>query len=175
MFKNFLVVFIVISLIWVYVSACNQEESTKNLVAVENFDLDKYLGDWYEIARLPHVFEKNMEYVKATYSLNSDGTVKVQNSGMKNGKAKSIVGIAKFKGAENIGDLQVSFFRPFWGQYKIIYLSEDYSLAIVTSSTKDYLWLLARTPEIDEKLIDEFLKKAETWGFDTEKIIFVKQ
>ena len=77
MLKNFIIVFIIISLIWVYLSACNKQESTQDIPAVSNFELNKYLGDWYEIARLPHSFEKDMEYVKANYSLNPDGSVGV--------------------------------------------------------------------------------------------------
>ena len=173
--KNLIIIFLILSLIWVYMSACNSEKSTKSIPPITNFELNRYLGDWYEIARLPHIFEKDMDYVKANYSLNPDGSVKVVNSGLKKGKPKSIVGIAKFNGPENVGNLEVSFFRPFWGDYKIIYLSEDYSLAIVTSSTKNYLWLLSRTPKLDDQNINFFMDKANFWGFDTNKLIFPKQ
>jgi apolipoprotein D and lipocalin family protein len=175
MLKNSIIVFIILSLIWVYVSACNKKESTQEIPAVTNFEVKKYLGDWYEIARLPHSFEKDMEYVKANYSLNPDGTIKVINSGIKHGKQKSIHGIAKFKGDHNIGNLEVSFFRPFWGLYKIIYLNSDYETAIVTSSTKNYLWLLSRTPQITEIEKNIFIEKATKWGFDTNNLIYPKQ
>ena len=175
MLKNFIIVFIILSLIWVYLSACNKQESTQDIPAVSNFELNKYLGDWYEIARLPHSFEKDMEYVKANYSLNPDGSVKVVNSGIKHGKHKSIYGIASFKGNKNMGNLEVSFFRPFWGLYKIIYLSPDYETAIVTSGTKNYLWLLSRTPQITESDKNIFIEKASSWGFDTAKLIYPKQ
>ena len=175
MLKNLIIVFIILSLIWIYVSACNHQDSTQNIPAVKDFNLNKYLGDWYEIARLPHIFEKDMEYVKANYSLNPDGTVRVINSGIKHQKKKTIYGIAKFKDAKDVGELEVSFFRPFWGDYKIIYLDSDYSIAIVTSGTKNYLWLLSRTPDIDEINKNLFIDKVKNWGFDTNKLIYPKQ
>ena len=105
------------------------------------------MGKWYEIARLPHAFERNVTDAMAEYTLLADGTVKVVNSGLRFRKPVSVTGAART--TQVPGELEVSFFRPFYGLYKIIYLNKDYTLAIVTSSTRDYVWILARKPVID--------------------------
>jgi len=151
---------------------CTSYETTGNIPAVRNFELSGYLGKWYEIARLPHSFEKGMSRVSAEYTAESDGTVRVVNSGEKNGVRKEIRGIAKWSGEKTrTGELRVSFFRPFYGNYRIIHLSPDYTLAIVTSSEKNYLWILARKPEIPQSVLQDCLRRIKAWGFDTEKLI----
>ncbi|MBQ9789395.1 MAG: lipocalin family protein [Lentisphaeria bacterium] len=175
MFRNLIIVFVILSLIWIYISACSSKKSTEAIPAVENFRLNEYLGDWYEIARLPHYFERDMNYVKTNYSLNPDGTVRVVNRGIKDNKEKISVGIGKFSGAKDVGELEVSFFRPFWGSYKIIYLNDNYTLAIVTGDNKDYLWLLSRTPTLNSNEINFFLDKVILWGFDASKLIYPAQ
>lgn len=146
---------------------CSHMPSTSDIPPVKAFSLEKYLGTWYEIARMPHSFERELVDVKAEYSLRSDGKVKVVNSGRQNGKARSVEGVARLKNADGLGELEVSFFRPFYGDYRIIYLSEDYTLAMVTSDTRDYLWILARTPVIDQARLIECLKLADRLGFST--------
>lgn len=144
---------------------CSHSASTSDIPPVQNFSLGKYLGTWYEIARMPHDFERELTDVKAEYTLRSDGKVKVVNSGRKNGKDTRIEGVAQLKRTDGLGELKVSFFRPFYGDYRIIYLKPDYTVAMVTSGTRDYLWILAKTPEIESAQLLECLKLAEKFGF----------
>jgi apolipoprotein D and lipocalin family protein len=145
---------------------------------VTGFDLQRYLGGWYEIARLDHSFERGMSQVSANYSLNEDGSVKVVNRGYLADKNewKEAIGKAKFVGAEDIGHLKVSFFGPFYGGYVIYALDhQGYQYAFVTSYNRDYLWLLARTPQISDALKQQFVQQAEALGFDTGALIWVEQ
>lgn len=145
--------------------------STADLPAVENFDLRSYAGRWYEIARLPHSFERGMQHVTADYTLNSDGTVTVENRGVKDGVEKNVRGKARFKkGHAGRGELEVTFFGPFYGAYRILHLEPDGSAALVTSGTRDYFWILARSPAIPAETLDRFRKQAADWGFAVEKL-----
>ena len=140
--------------------------------AVENFDISRYLGKWYEIARMPNWFEDGMSRVTAYYSMLPDGRLQVVNSGMKAGKLCSIKGVVKFAGQEDSGDLQVSFFQPFYSTYRIIRLTPDYSIACVTGSSRSRAWILARTPEISKSELDTFLKFLKDNNFDVNKLIY---
>ena len=151
-------------------AGCRSAQSTEMIPAVRGFQLDRYLGTWYEIARLPHTFERGMTDVSAVYTLQDNGTVRVVNAGTKDGKFRSIRGAAHFKGESSVGELRVSFFRPFYGDYRIIALSPDYSRAIVTSSTQDYLWILARDKKLPETELKQLLDQIRQWGFDTSKL-----
>ena len=147
-------------------------ESTAHIPAVTNFDPVRYAGTWHEIARLPHRFERGMTGVRAEYTLRPDGRIDVVNRGMKDGQAKELRGIArKSEGyPPSVGELEVSFFRPFYGKYRIIALTEDCSAAMVTSDTMDYFWILARTPDLPRPVLEEFLEQAAKWGFSMEKL-----
>lgn len=148
--------------------------STKEIPPICNVDIKRYLGKWYEIARLPHSFEKGLENVTAEYSLRDDRKVDVTNSGYKNGKLKIAKGIARIKDQACTGELMVSFFLNIEARYKIIHLDkEDYQYAVVTSSTKNYLWILCRKPRMDEKLYNELISYVESQGFDIVKLIKV--
>ena len=138
---------------------------TDNIPAVEHFNLQRYMGKWYEIARLPNRFERNVADAQADYSLQADGTVKVINQGIKNHINVSVSGIAKTTGISGLGELEVSFFPPFYSLYKIIYLNSDYTLAIVTSSTMDHLWILSRKPIISRQELAQCLELLKKWGF----------
>ena len=151
-------------------TGCRSSQSTEMIPAVRGFQLERYLGTWYEIARLPHTFERGMTEVSAVYTLEKNGNVQVVNSGVKNGAHRSIQGTAHFKGETSVGELRVSFFRPFYGDYRIIALSPDYSYAIVTSSTRDYLWILAREKKLPEEKLKQLLEQIRAWGFDTTKL-----
>lgn len=142
---------------------------------VDNFELNRYLGDWYEIARLDHSFERGLEAVKAEYSLRDDGGIRVINSGRdsKSKVAQQAEGRAYFVEEPNLGHLKVSFFGPFFGSYVIFELDENYQYAFIAGNSRDYLWLLARTPEVSEELIDQFISRASQLGFDTSQLIFV--
>ena len=152
--------------------------STADIPAVGDFAPERYMGTWYEIARLPHRFERGLELVRAEYTLNPDGSIKVVNSGVRDGEARSIVGRARLKAPEAVpltGELEVSFFRPFYGDYRIIELDPEYRYAVVTGSTRDYLWILSRKPKLDKKRLDDILKRLAGWNFAVDKLEFPPQ
>lgn len=138
---------------------------------VTGFDLNRYLGSWYEIARFDHSFERGMEQTRATYTLRKDGKVDVLNSGMKNGKHSEAKGVAKLTGTPAL--LRVSFWRPFYSDYRIMLLDDDYQYALVGSGSDDYLWILSRTPEISGETKDKILAEANRRGYDTDKLIWM--
>jgi apolipoprotein D and lipocalin family protein len=147
----------------------------KNLYTpVTPFIAEKYLGTWYEIARLPNSFEKDMTHVTATYSLKENGKVKVVNKGLLNEKQKEAIGKAYLAGVPNEGFLKVSFFGPFYADYIIVDLDENYTYAMVASSL-EYLWILSREPVLDKVVLDKLLEKAKKLGFDTSKLYFTPQ
>ena len=139
---------------------------------VGSLNLSRYLGVWYEIARFDHSFERGLESAKAHYTQNADGTIKVVNSGIKNGKVKTAVG--KGKTTDTPGLLRVSFFGPFYADYRVMKIDADYRYALVGSGGADYLWLLSRTKEIPENIKIEFLAEAKRRGYDTTRLIWVK-
>jgi apolipoprotein D and lipocalin family protein len=142
--------------------------------AVSPFQLSRYLGTWYEIARMPSFFEDGLTNVTATYSLNSNGTVRVENRGLKNGSPSMAIGKARFAGAPTTGYLQVSFFGPFYSDYKIVALDSSYRYALIGSSTK-YLWILCRQPTLDKSIISVLLEQARNLGFDISRVYFTPQ
>lgn len=150
----------------------------QNVAPVDGFELNKYLGKWYEIARLDHSFERGLDNVTAEYFLRDDGGVRVINKGFSTAenKWKEAEGKAYFVGKPEEGYLKVSFFGPFYGAYIVFELDkEDYQYTFVTSYDKSYLWLLARTPAVSDALLDRFVQKAAELGFATDKLIFPKQ
>ena len=140
---------------------------------VATLDLDRYLGEWYEIARFDHSFERGVEQAKANYTQNADGTIKVVNSGIKNGKPKTAIG--KGKTTDTPGLLRVSFFGPFYADYRVMLIDKDYSQALVGSGSADYLWILSRTPGLSETAKAELLVEARRRGYDTGELIRVRQ
>ncbi|MDD4775768.1 MAG: lipocalin family protein [Syntrophomonas sp.] len=150
--------------------------SANDIPAVCDVDLQRYLGTWYEIARLPHSFEEGMEYVTASYAMRPDGKLEVTNAGRKGDKERVAKAVAWVPDRQCPGKLLVSFFRPLRGQYNIIRLDEeDYSYAVVTGSKKSYLWILSRQPQISDQLYDELLQFIAAAGFDTGRLIRVRQ
>ncbi len=150
----------------------------KGVKAIDKFEVEKYLGTWYEIARLDHSFERGLTNVSATYSLRDDGGIKVLNKGFdsKKSKWKQIEGKAYFINDKTNGRLKVTFFWPFYGGYNIINLDkENYSYALVCGPTRSYLWILARQKTLDKNIIDNLIKIADDSGFKTDKLIFVEQ
>ena len=150
----------------------------QGVAPVENFSLEQYLGTWYEIARLDHSFERGLTRVSAEYSRRDDGGVRVVNRGYseQTGTWKQIEGKAYFVGRPDQGHLKVSFFGPFYGAYVIFDLDhENYRHALVCGPDRSYLWLLARTPQIDRELRDRLVARAQALGFATDKLIFVDQ
>ena len=140
---------------------------------VAALDLNRYLGEWYEIARFDHSFERGVEQAKANYSLKDDGTIEVVNSGIKNGKPKTAIG--KGKRTDTPALLRVSFFGPFYADYRVMLIDEDYTYALVGSGGADYIWLLSRTPGLSETAKSELLAEAQRRGYDTGKLILVRQ
>lgn len=149
----------------------------QNVEPVRGFSLERYLGKWYEIARLDHPFERGLSRVTAEYSLRDDGGVRVLNRGYSSadGKWKEAVGKGYFVQEPDLGYLKVSFFGPFYGSYVILDLDrESYQYALVCGPDTSYLWLLARTPTLDERLKQALVAKAASLGFDTGSLIFVE-
>ena len=139
---------------------------------VSTLDLNRYLGKWYEIARFDHKFERNMMQCTATYVLQDNGTIKVTNQGIKNGKWKTSVGKAKI--TEIPGLLRVSFFGPFYSDYRVMMLAPDYSYALVGGSNDNYLWILSRTPKLDQSTRSEILHAANARGYKTDNLIWIE-
>ena len=140
---------------------------------VAALDLNRYLGEWYEIARFDYSFERGVEQAKANYSLKDDGTIEVVNSGIKDGKPKAAVG--KGKTTDTPGLLRVSFFGPFYADYRVMLIDKEYTRALVGSGSADYLWLLSRTPELSETAKSELLAEAQRRGYDAGELIWVRQ
>ena len=150
----------------------------ENVQPVDNFRLEKYLGQWYEIARLDHSFERGLSRVTATYSLREDGGVRVINRGYseKEKAWKEAEGRAYFVGEPDRGYLKVSFFGPFYGSYVVFELDQEhYQYSVVSGPDKSYLWILARKAQISEELKRSLVAKAAARGFDTGKLLFVDQ
>ncbi|MDH4205339.1 MAG: lipocalin family protein [Desulfobacteraceae bacterium] len=148
----------------------------ENVSPVTGFDIDQYLGTWYEIARLDHSFERGLERVTAQYSLRDDGGIKVVNKGLdpKKNTWKEVIGKAYFVGDSNLGSLKVSFWGPFYSSYNIIDLDKKkYSYSMVCGPNKSYLWILAREPHMEESLKSELMNRAKALGFETDKMIHV--
>jgi apolipoprotein D and lipocalin family protein len=147
-----------------------------SITPVSDFDLDRYLGTWYEIARLDHSFERGLEQVTAEYSLREDGGVQVINRGYSAGSKewKQAKGKAYFVRRPNEGYLKVSFFGPFYGAYAVFELDhDDYQYAFVSGPDESYLWFLSRTPTVSDSLKSKFIHSAGSKGFNTDNLIFV--
>lgn len=144
---------------------------------VAGFDAGRYMGKWYEIARLDHSFERGLDHVSAEYSHLDGGGVKVVNRGFSSasGKWSEVVGKAYFVGEPCLGHLKVSFFWPFYGSYIVFGLDDEYRHAYVCGPDKSYLWLLARTPTVGAEVVAEFVSISESLGFDTGRLLFVNQ
>ena len=142
------------------------------------FDLNRYLGKWYEVARYDHVFERGLVGTTAEYSLRDDGKIKVLNSGYLetlDGSYQESIGKAKPNSNGKPGQLRVSFFGPFYGNYYILDLAPDYSYSVVGSSSPKYLWILSRTPHLSTEVQSKILNNLQKRGYDTTKLIWVEQ
>ena len=154
-------------------TACSKDFDNST---VKEFDLSRYLGLWYEIARYDHSFERGMDNTMAQYILQDDGTVVVLNTGWKNGQFKLAEGKAKYKDPEgDPGHLRVSFFLFFYSDYNVMMVDENYQISLVGSKAEKYLWILSRTPVPDPDLLRMVLDEAEQRGYDTSQLIWVDQ
>lgn len=144
---------------------------------VSEFNTDKYMGTWYEIARLDHWFERDLTQVTANYELQDNGTVKVVNRGFNTEKNEwsEAIGKAKFVGDSRTGHLKVSFFGPFYGSYAVFELGESYEYAFIAGNDTDYLWFLARTPQVSDSMKQHFISTASELDFPVDRLIFVDQ
>lgn len=152
--------------------------SPPGVTPVNNFDLDRYLGTWYEIARLDHRFERGLSQVSATYSKRPDGGLDVLNRGFasRTGKWKEAKGRAYFIGDPTVARLKVTFFWPFYGGYNVIELDrENYGYALISGPDRNYLWILARTRQLDKASLQRLVAIAQQHGFDTSQLIYVDQ
>lgn len=150
----------------------------KGLKPVEQFEVNRYLGKWYEIARLDHRFERGLTAINAEYSLKPDGGLQVLNSGysIETGEREQAEGKAYFLGEPDIASLKVSFFGPFYGGYHIIELDKEaYQYAMITGPDLDYFWILARTPTLDQAILQRLIAQAKNLGFAVDKLIFTDQ
>ncbi len=147
------------------------------LTSVTPFEVNRYLGKWYEIARLDHSFERGLTDVSATYALKPDGSLEVINRGFntKKNEWKSATGRALFTGSQNQGSLKVSFFGPFFGGYHVLALDQTgYQWALVAGPDRDYLWILARNKTLSPTIRDQLASQAKKMGFATDKLIWVE-
>ncbi len=150
-------------------AGCRSGVSTLDIPVVEPFDLSRYLGVWYEAARLPQWFERGLESVTAEYYRAPDGSIRVRNTGYRAG-AKTVANGYVRQVRPGAGALEVSFFRPFYGAYRIIALTPDYSAALVTSSTRDSAWVLVRDPDRAIKVLPKYVAMLKLWGYDCSRL-----
>lgn len=155
--------------------AISCESIPKGATAVSSFNLERYLGKWYEIARLDFKFEEGLDNTTAEYSLNPDGTVKVDNKGRRTatGAREQAIGKAKFAADTSTAMLKVSFFGPFYAGYNVIKLDDDYQYALIAGGSLKYLWILSRTPTIPDEVKQEYLATAKALGFNTDELVWV--
>jgi len=163
--------------LWVIVIVLFSCKTNKNLPTVSSLDLVKYMGTWYEIARFDHSFEKNLSCVSATYSIKQDGNIRVENKGYnsKKNKWKTAVGKAKVPNSDKPGEIKVSFFGPFYGDYFVMKLDKNYEHVLVGSPTRDYLWVLSRNKTMPPNIYEQYLKVATAKGFDVAKLQMIDQ
>lgn len=169
---SILAIIVIVSLVLLASIGCSSSSGVDNST-VETMDLDRYMGKWYEIARYNHKFEKGLEYCTATYAMQDDGTIRVTNYGKKNGKWTKTVG--KGKVSDTPGLLSVSFFGPFYSDYRVMMVDSGYNYALVGGDDDDYLWILSRTPQLNSDVREEIVQEANSRGYDTDALIWVKQ
>lgn len=150
-------------------TGCSSFEASDDIPVVKDFKVARYLGTWHEIARLPKWFERDLMRVTATYELEGD-TLRVTNRGFRDGEEKVATAVGHFDGPANEGAFRVSFFRPFYGDYRIIWLSPEYDLALVTGDDRSSLWILARDKDLPAEKLDALVERAARWGFDVSKL-----
>lgn len=166
-----IVLIILLTLLFTLFS-CKSPRTVDNSTVPE-LDLKRYLGKWYEIARFDHRFEKGLQHCTATYTLNNDGKITITNRGIKHGKWKTSVG--KGRTTDEEGVLRVSFFWPFYSDYRIMMLAPDYSHVLVGGNGDDYLWILSRTPQLPENTRRQIVNEANRRGYATDNLIWVDQ
>ena len=168
---------ILASIFWLATTVTGCTGIPEGLKPINDFEPDRYMGKWYEIARLDHSFERNLNNVSATYTRKANGDIQVKNRGFnaKTGAWKEIEGNAQFIVNETVGSLKVSFFGPFYGGYHIIALDrQNYKYAVVAGPSRSYLWILSRNQTLEEPVYKKLVSQADAWGFDTAQLIKVE-
>lgn len=147
------------------------------LIPVTGFEADRYLGKWYEIARLDHVFERGLDHVTADYAKRADGAITVLNRGYDPIKQRwrEARGVARFRSSPTIGSLKVTFFWPFSGGYHVIALDHDYRWALIAGPSRKYLWILSREPQLATDIYERLVRQAREAGFPVDTMIRVSQ
>ena len=156
-------------------TGCSAQRSSIDRTTVASLDVKRYMGTWYEIARYDHSFERNMERCKAQYTLLPDGKIVVENSGYNSRTGRYKTSVGKAKAGESAGQLRVSFFWFFYSDYNILALDDNYDWALIGSRSPKYLWILARTPSLPQETTEHITAIAKERGYDTSKLIWVKQ
>lgn len=151
--------------------ACTGQKVDNSTVG--SLSLDRYLGTWFEIAKFDHSFERGVEFSTARYYLTDKGSIKVVNSGVRDGEQKTSIG--KAKTTDTPGLLRVSFFGPFYSDYRVMMITEDYRYALVGSKSPDFLWILSRTPVVPKDILNTILTEARSRGYDLSKLIWIQQ
>lgn len=169
--------FLIAFLFFIITGGCqNKKTEEMNTATVKELDLQRYLGTWYEIARFDHGFERGLVGVTATYSMREDGKIRVLNQGYRNSLDGELsVAEGKAKLTDEPGKLKVSFFWIFYADYYILELEENYQWALIGSKSDKYLWILSRTPKLEENVKNRILNHAVKRGYDTSKLIWVEQ
>ena len=163
-----------IAFLFLALTACIS--TPEGIEPVSGFEQERYLGTWYEVARIENRFERGLSNVTASYSVKENGDIRVLNRGYKTAKDKweTAEGKAKFVGAPETAHLKVSFFGPIFASYIVFDLDEDYQYSFVTGNDRSYLWLLSRTPEVSPELKEKFLTRINALDFDTNNLIWVE-
>lgn len=158
-------------------AACASTQPPPGITAVTPFQLQRYLGRWYELARLDHRFERGMTDVSASYQLQPDGSVRVVNRGFDTaaGQWREAIGKALFTGTPTTASLKVSFFGPFYGGYHVAALDPDYAWALVVGPDRSYCWILARTPQLEPAQREAIVARARALDIDSSALIWVSQ
>ena len=175
MLKNSFVITLLLICLAIFITGCSDNSFTDSLPA-KQIDLNRYLGTWHEIARIPNWFEKDLQKVTATYTLKDTGRIEVKNQGMlkSSNEQKTAIGEAWVDGDNKIGRLRVSFFFLVSAPYVVFELAPDYSYALVGSG-KDFLWILSRLPQMDSETYKYLLSKASSAGYDVSKLEKIEQ
>jgi apolipoprotein D and lipocalin family protein len=149
----------------------------RGLQPVQNFDLRRFEGHWYEIARLDHRYERGLTRVSIDYRALPDDRVEIDSRGYDTIRRewRSQNGIARFQGSRNEASLEVSFLDAFHSGYNVLYIDPGYRYALVAGSNRHYFWLLSRTPQLDSSVIESLLARARVWGFDTAALHYIRQ
>lgn len=166
---------VVLAAVCAVFGGCHARYTGPELPVVPRVDLARYTGTWYEIARYPHRFQEGCLASTATYTLRDDGRIDVLNvcrEEWPKGKLRSAKGVAKVTDPATNAKLKVSFFRPFWGDYWIIDLGADYEYAVVGHPSREYLWILSRTPVLAEATVQSILSRLGGLGYDTERLLW---